>query len=274
VNTNRLIDSTFSVYNHQPLETGPLAIDGITPTSSPIRLDFVDPSGSMTGRLLPTSLPIQQITIPSTTVVPAPGMGGGKVVTDKTYTISCVDAANPFVFVLAEDFGLTGRESAKELEAIKEELMLVREHAAVLMGLATSLEAARLVQGTPKIALVASPISYTTPSGRVVQEEEYDIWVRPFSMGNPHPAIQMTGAVCVGAASAVPGTIVNAVVQATRNRRGTSLGGNQAVGVGHGSGTMSVDGDCEEIGGETVVRSGSVYRTARRLMEGSALYLA
>jgi 2-methylaconitate cis-trans-isomerase PrpF len=275
VNTDRLIDSTFSVINHLPLETGSLSLDGVHPTSSPIRLDFLNPSGSMTGRLLPTSVPIQTITIPSSTILPIPGIGGANVPNDKSYTISCVDAANPFIFVLASEFGLTGHETSKEIESITEELMRVREHAAVLMGLASSPEQARKVQGTPKIALVGIPSTYKTSSGRLVEEGEYDVWIRAFSMGKPHPAIQMTGAVCVGAASSIPGTIINRIVEQTRQNRGDMVTGETAaVVIGHASGTMSVDGECQVVDGETIVKSGSVYRTARRLMEGSALYLA
>jgi 2-methylaconitate cis-trans-isomerase PrpF len=272
-----LITSTFSVFNHYPLESGSLSLDGVNSSSSPIRLDFLNPSGSMTGRLLPTGLPIQTITIPRATLLQAPGYGGIAAIEDKSYTISCVDAANPFVFVLAEEFGLKGSEDVKELEAISTDLMAVREHAAVLMGLAPSVEAARLVQGTPKIALVGRPKTYIASSKRVVHGSEFDIWIRPFSMGKPHPAIQITGAVCVGAACAIPGTVINNILEEEKARLATGVSGTiperKGVVVGHASGTMSVDGDSEVINGETIVRSGSVYRTARRLMEGRALYI-
>jgi 2-methylaconitate cis-trans-isomerase PrpF len=82
----------------------------------------------------------------------------------------------------------------------------------------------------------------------------------------------MTGAVCLGAASSIPGSMVNLLVRASQIAKGKTE--RDAVVIGHASGTMATQGDAEVTSqGEVVVRSGSVYRTARRLMEGTVLYL-
>ncbi|ORX37074.1 PrpF protein [Kockovaella imperatae] len=264
VNTDRIIHSTFEVQDGVPVEIGEMQLDGVGATGSPIRLDFVDPAGSMTGKLLPTGSPLDTVTLPSnTSSQPA-----------RTFTVSCVDAANPFVFVDARQLGLTGLESPAEIaSSTTETLMDIRAVCAVHMGLASSHETARQVMGTPKIAIVAPPMDYSVPAvdggKRIIRSTDVDIWIRPFSMGRPHPSIQMTGAVCVGSASAVPGTIVHEIISGSRASRMPRANGDEAVIVGHASGTMAINGESETIAGHVVVKSGSVYRTARRLMEGS-----
>ncbi|WVR04910.1 hypothetical protein IAU60_001922 [Kwoniella sp. DSM 27419] len=248
VNTNRIIRSTFATHDGVPVELGDMRLDGVSVAGAPVRLDFLDPAGSMTGRLLPTGRPMDAI-----------------VVGTQTYHVSCVDAANPFVFVSADELGVDGDSS---LATLTPTLMSIRAIAAVQMGLAESVETASLVMGTPKIAIVGPPTAYTTSSGRRVEPTEQDIWIRAYSMGRPHPAVQMTGAVCIGAASAIPGTLVHRYFVESRTHRGESTSG--PVVIGHAGGTMAVEGSCRQtLEGEVIVDCGTVYRTARRLMEGT-----
>ena len=211
----------------------------------------------MTGKLLPTGSPVDNITVQ-----------------DQTFRVSCVDAANPFIFVDYRELGLDGTETVAKIGALTTGILMeIRATCAVKMGLASTVEAARLVMGTPKIALIGPPVDYTVAGSaqREIRAEETDIWVRAFSMGKPHPTIQMTGAVCVGAASSIPGAIVHDIV--TSNRASKLGGVDDAVVIGHASGTMAINGDSSIVNGEVVLRSGSVYRTARRLMEGSVCYM-
>jgi 2-methylaconitate cis-trans-isomerase PrpF len=259
VNTGKIIHSTFLAEHGYPVEFGELKLDGVSGAGSPIRLDFLDPAGCMTGLLLPTGSPTDIITVPYRGV-------------PTSFTVSCVDAANPFVFVSRSDFGLTGEESIAELQTnLTDILMDIRAEAAVKMGLATSPESARRVMGTPKIALIGQPVEYTTAAGRCISSDEMDIWVRPFSMGKPHPAIQMTGAVCLAAAAAVPGTLVNLISTVSQAARAGTK--SPPLLIGHASGTMATDSQAlVDANGKLEIRRGSVYRTARRLMEGSVLY--
>ncbi|NIQ74366.1 MAG: 3-methylitaconate isomerase, partial [Gammaproteobacteria bacterium] len=70
------------------------AIDGVPGTGGKVTLHFVNPGGSVAGKLLPTGNVRDVIEVP----------GIGKI------TISVVDAANPVVFVRAKDIGLRGTE--------------------------------------------------------------------------------------------------------------------------------------------------------------------
>lgn len=73
---------------------GDFAIAGVPGTAAPVRLMFVEPSGTLGKGLLPTGNVVD--------VLYVPGLGEVQV--------SIVDAANPLVFVRAEALGLTGRE--------------------------------------------------------------------------------------------------------------------------------------------------------------------
>lgn len=195
----------------------------------------MDPAGSMTGCLLPTGTATDTITLSD----------------NRQIIVSCVDAANPFVFVCYDQLELPLAPTIRDLSdpSLVATVLEIRALAAVKMGLAKSTDEAAVRMGTPKIALVGPSSS-----------DDADISVRAFSMGLPHPTIQMTGAVCVGAASATPGTVVNAIVQ-----------GKQDLVISHACGTMMVRGQAKLEEGVIDIVSGSVYRTARRLMEGSVM---
>jgi len=66
-----------------------------------VRLEFMDPGGAVTGRLLPTGNVADTLDIP----------GHGPI------EASMVDAANPCVFIAAADLGLTGAEMPADLDA-------------------------------------------------------------------------------------------------------------------------------------------------------------
>lgn len=261
MNTGVLIHSTFEVDNGLPVDYGNMKLDGVTALGSPIRLDFLDPSGSMTGALLPTGKAVDTISLPDP-VDPS---------VTHLYHVSCVDSANPFIFVDADDFGLTGNETAPALLAITPRLMQLRATMSVRMGLARTVAEAAKVMGTPKIAIVGAPSSASALSSNAIGSSPPDILVRPFSMGKPHPTIQMTGAVCVATACSIPGTVA-----ANKYRIGRSIAeraDTSMVIIGHGSGVMCTASQvtAKENGSIDVI-SGSVYRTARRLMEGRVYY--
>jgi 2-methylaconitate cis-trans-isomerase PrpF len=129
-NTKKIICSTFKVRDGRAVVEGDLEIPGVAGAGSPIRLDFLDPGGATTGRLLPTTKPVDTLTIP--------GIG--------PIEVSMVDAANACAFVSARSLGLTGAELPDELDTnarVLELFAAIREHASVAMGITRSLEEAR-----------------------------------------------------------------------------------------------------------------------------------
>lgn len=239
------------------MEDGDCIVDGVGQPGSPIHLEFVRPAGSMTGRLLPIGKSREVVELPSNshgiTSIP----------------ISCIDAANPFVFVAASDLGLVGNEAPQELVPYTDILMLIRAVGAVRMGLSASIEEAMRTAGTPKIAVVGGPRRFVTTSGRTLLEEDMDLHVRSFSMGQPHGSLQQTGAVCLAAACSVPGSIPNLLMRqrATQQRTDTFR-------FAHGSGLIETTATVEKTGDGVEVISAAVVRTARRLFKGAMCYLA
>jgi 2-methylaconitate cis-trans-isomerase PrpF len=187
-----------------------------------------------------------------------------------------IDAANPFVMISATDFTtILGANAAPETQHALVEA--IRCQGAVDMGLATSTKVAGLTRGTPKIALLSSPTHRAN-------NKTPDIYVQSYSMGLPHPTLQLTGAVCLGSAVSIQGTIA-ADLSATpitdgpptpertpspdmQGERKDTANTRQIV-IEHSKGTIPV---LVKKNGEDGIESCAVSRTARRLFEGRVCY--
>ena len=250
-NTRKIIASRFAVEDGMAVVDGDFVLDGVDGGGSPIRLEFQDPGGARTGRLLPTNNAFDLLHIP--------GVGDVEV--------SMVDAANPCVFVAAASMGGSGTELPGDLEQdldLLARLETIRRHAAVKMGLAATIKAAADLLGVPKVAMVAAPIDAPTLSSRVLAADEIDILVRMISIGQPHRAVPLTGALCLAAACRIPDSVAWRMLKESA-RRGP-------LRIGHPSGVTLVDADVETWDASVRVRQATVYRTARRLFQGEVLY--
>jgi hypothetical protein len=179
---------------------------------------------------------------------------------------SCIDAANPCVFVAAGDLGMTGSELPGDLDKNAgwlARMEAIRRAASVAMGLTPDLEAAGRLASIPKVAMLAAPSAARTISSRVLRADEQDIAVRMISVGQPHRAVPITGAICLAVAARVPGTIAHQLCTA----------GEGPIRIGHPSGTTVVDAAVgADAQGILQAGHGAVYRTARRLFEGNVLF--
>jgi 2-methylaconitate cis-trans-isomerase PrpF len=252
-NAGRIIVSRFEAAGGEALVDGPLALDGVSGTGAPIRLDFVDPGGARSGSLLPSGH--------ARDVLEVPGLGPVEV--------SMVDAASPGVFVRAESLGRTGTEAPQQMDAdapLLEALEAIRCAAAVAMGLAPDTEAARRKQSMPRVAMVGPPREAVLPSGRRVAADEADITVRMLSMGQPHRAVTATGALCLAVACRIPGSIPSELAR--------EAAAGRPIRIGHASGVVVADAavqpDPARRGGQQCLHA-TLYRTARRLFEGTVL---
>ncbi|MDY0393535.1 PrpF domain-containing protein [Virgibacillus halophilus] len=93
-NTGKNIVTFVPVKDGHTQYEGTFYISGISNPGSKIRLDFIEPGGAVTGDLLPTGKSKDLLQTKST----------GEI------EVSMVDAANPLVFVKADDVGLNGTE--------------------------------------------------------------------------------------------------------------------------------------------------------------------
>jgi 2-methylaconitate cis-trans-isomerase PrpF len=246
-NTGGFIHARFAVRDGRAETGGELAIGGVAGTGAPVRLDFLDPGGARTGRLLPTGRPVDEVELED----------GGR------FRLSLVDAAAPVAFVAAAELGLDGTEPPDELEARPEVMALLdrlRRRAGVLMGLAG--EPAAVELASPKVAVLGPPRPFRTLDGRLVAAADHDVGVRMLSMERAHRAVPVTGALCLGVACRVPGTVAQAVAAAP-------AAAGDPVRVGNPSGVVQVAAEVAEAAGGWRAGSASLYRTARSLMRGA-----
>lgn len=247
VNTGKIIRAIFEVRGGVTLQAGGYTMSGVHGMAAPVRLDFLEPGGAATSKLLPTGDVVNQIDVDERTKLAS----------------SLVDAANPCAFFLAEEFGLTGSELPEEIEAIDgmlERLEDARRRASVAMGIEPSYETAAENRAVPFIALVSAPRAYRSLSGEFVVQSDTDIVVRFVSSGRLHRAIPVTGGLCTAIAASIEGTLVHA-----------SLGGpipGREIRIGTPSGVFSANAFVEQKNGAYRAEYATIVRTTRRLFDG------
>ncbi|AFY02462.1 2-methylaconitate cis-trans isomerase PrpF family protein [Bdellovibrio bacteriovorus] len=233
-NTSKIIHSYFPVENGEPVFAGDFAIPGVSGTAAPVRLEFQQPGGAVTGKLLPTGQVRETL----------------KVSESESMEVTLLDAANPCVFVRAKDLGLTGAETPAQLEASVEllkKLDLVRRLGSVKMGIAPDLEAAKNSIAVPYIALVSAPSS-----------DGMNFSMRVIASGQPHKALPLTVSLCAAVAAKIPGTVVSELASGISNE----------VQIGMPSGVLTLNADVTQEKGQWTAVSGSFFRTARLLFAG------
>ena len=262
-NTDKIIEEDVVTRGGRVIYSGDYAIAGVPGTAAPVKLKFMDPAGTLGGGLLPTGNPSDMLEIE--------GLGSIRV--------SIVDAANPLVFVKAEDAGLKGTELPKDLDndpGMLERLEKIRSMAAFRLGLVSDpLRSAWDSPGIPKMTFVSAPQDYTASDGSVITGASVDICSRMMSMQKTHPSYAMTGAMCTAAAAVIPGTVVNEVLSERVLGEAEALDESSGllsalIRIGHPSGIL--EAGVEFIpGGEgelPFVRDTYGFRTARLLMKG------
>lgn len=236
-NVGKRIIAELEIMHGQPVWQGDYHIDGVAFPGAPIRLRFLDPAGGSSGELYPTGKLVDELALPDGSRVEA----------------TLVDAGNPTVFVRARDFGLKGdEEMAALLETARHRLEWAREIAAVVMGLAPDIFAARRERpGSPRISLLSES-----------RNEDCQINARILTSGRSlHHAFTGTGAIALACACATEGTLPQQLAGAPV--RGMPLT------FSHASGKQTVEavlGHSVEYG--WTISEVVMTRTARPLMRG------
>ncbi|MEQ3679895.1 PrpF domain-containing protein [Pseudophaeobacter sp.] len=244
-NTSRIITASFPVNNGLLSNKGDFAIEGVAGTAAPIRLDFHLPGGTKTGSLLPSGNPADLLQLPN----------------GRNISASLIDAANPCVFISAEDVGKVGTETPQELAGdlgFLSNMEMIRQAGSFRMGVTPDIAAAKQMQSVPKVAIVAAPTDAKIQSGKVLLGTDVDLVVRMISMQQPHRAVPITGALCLAIACRIDGTIPARLARATLN----------TLTLSQPSGTIAVDANVRYINNTPVALSGTVLRTARLLFSG------
>lgn len=226
-NTGAFIEAIVETPDGRVNYEGDVAIDGVPGTSAPVLLNFMNVIGSKTGALFPTGNPIDTI---------------------DGVQVTCIDVAMPMVIGRAEDFGVTGYESAEELNdnrSLFERIELIRIKAGEMMGFK---DVASSV--VPKFGLLAK-----ARAGGSVAARYFVPW-------KCHPSYAVTGSICTGSALLAAGTIAEGLC-ALPNAHPTPLQ------IEHPSGVIDVVFEHENGPAGFGLNSAGLIRTARKLFTGS-----
>ena len=206
---------------------GPAQIDGVPGTAAPVALQFMETVGGVTGAFLPT---------------------GNLTDTIDGIEVTCMDVAMPIVIARAASFGLTGYESAAELDdnaAFYERMEAIRIEAGSRMGMGDVSQSV-----APKFGLLAPARDGGT------------IATRYFMPWKCHPTMAVTGAQCLASCVLTPGSVADGMAARPNETPAT-------ITLEHASGQIDVvvDYDLGETGFS--VKSAGLVRTARKLAAGS-----
>ena len=226
VNTGARVLAKVQTQGGQVVYDGETAIDGVPGTAAPVALMFRDIAGGATGAMFPTGSRVDEI---------------------DGIRVSCVDVAMPMVIALASDFGLSGSETAAELDENRsffDRMEAVRLKAGDLMGMG---DVAKSV--TPKFGLLAPPMHGGSAT------------VRYFMPWKTHPTLAVTGSQCLSACLLCPGTVGDGLAQG-------SIGSPAHMLLEHPMGKMEVTVDYANEGARFEIHSAGLTRTARKLAAG------
>uniref|UniRef100_A0A060T752 ARAD1C18238p n=1 Tax=Blastobotrys adeninivorans TaxID=409370 RepID=A0A060T752_BLAAD len=229
-NTRTKIFETFEVTRYGKYQpNGDTYISGVKRPGSAVKIQYLDPAGSVTNQLFPSGAR-QQVLLDESSV-----------------KATLIDVVNPFIFVDWRSLPETIRSAEPNDEKVLQFIERVRRAGAVEFGLAQNIEKAAMIRATPKIAVI-----------KPVDDSVGDIFVTAYTMGQLHPALQLSGTACLAAAMRLNNTVPSEIYRIKARAQ------DKSITIVHRQGPISaiVDGDGDSI------KSVSVIRTARRLFEG------
>jgi 2-methylaconitate cis-trans-isomerase PrpF len=229
VNTGATVEARVHTPGGRVSYEGTTAIDGVPGTAAPVGLQFLDVVGSSCGAFLPTGKPRDVI---------------------DGIEVTLMDVAMPMMIGRAADFGLTGYETAEELDANRDlyaKMEPMRLEAGRRMGLGDVTKSVM-----PKIGLLSAP-----RHGGAISARYFMPW-------NCHPSMAVTGSQCLAACTLTPGTVAD----------GLGVIPNEVpalMKIEHPMGMIEVTVDYDQTAGGFVMKSAGLVRTARMIARGEAM---
>ncbi|WP_299628720.1 4-oxalomesaconate tautomerase [uncultured Tateyamaria sp.] len=227
VNTEARVAAMVQTPGGQVSYEGDTRIDGVPGTSAPVALQFMETVGGVTGAFLPTGKLVDVI---------------------DGVEVTCMDVAMPMIIARAESLGLTGYESAAELDENADffaRMEALRIKAGALMGMGDVSSSV-----TPKFGVLAP----ATKGGTIA--------TRYFMPWKTHPTMAVTGAQCLAACVLTPGTVADGLAAKPNVTPAP-------ITLEHASGTIDVLVDYAQAENGFTIKSAGLVRTARKLAQGS-----
>jgi 4-oxalomesaconate tautomerase len=231
INTNSVIEEIVQTPNGRVQYNGTARIDGVPGTAAPILMNLFDQVGGKTKKLLPTGHLKDRI---------------------DNLDVSILDAGTVMVLLRADAIGLTGGEDEtffKTNQMLMERLERIRREAGRLAGLGDVSNSV-----LPKIGILSTP-----------QTESANIRSRYLTPHTLHPSHAVTGAICIGTALKIKGTVASEVGR--ENGKPIEL-----IVIEHPAGVIEVNIELDRQGDQIQVRKVGTMRTARKLMQGYVFY--
>ena len=225
VNTGARIVARVQTPNKVLTYQGDVAIAGVPGTAAPVRLTFMDVVGSATGEFLPTGNLRDEI---------------------DGIEVTCMDVAMPVVMARAQDFGLSGYETAEELsdnQAFFTRMEAIRIQAGKKMGMGDVKQSV-----TPKFAIIAP-----ARTGGLIAARYFMPW-------KTHPSMAVTGAQCLAACALTPETISDGMLERPQSSPAQMK-------IEHPSGMIEILVEFSLDDGFSLHAAGLI-RTARKLADG------
>jgi hypothetical protein len=225
VNTGAQVRSRIQTPGGQLDYDGETEIAGAPGTSAPIELTFMGVVGAATGSFLPT---------------------GSLRDTIHGVEVTCMDVAMPVIVARAGDLGVSGYESAEDLDADKDffdRIEAIRIAAGEKMGMGDVRKSV-----TPKFGILAPARDGGT------------IAVRYFMPWKTHPSMAVTGAQCLASCALTPGSVADGLLERPE-------ASPAEVTLEHASGSIGVLVDFNARDGFELTAAGLI-RTARKLAAG------
>ncbi|MDH3703913.1 MAG: PrpF family protein [Alphaproteobacteria bacterium] len=245
-NTKKIIHAHFDMDDGSAAVDGDYELRGVAGTGSPVTLEFRNPGGAATGKLLPSGN--------VTDTLDVPGVG--------TIEVSLVDAGNPVIFVEAAALGMEGTELPADIDANSElmtRLEAIRRHGAVRMGIVERPE--DTIPVMPFVGFVAPAKDAKTIADETLRADQGDVTARILSSGNTHRALPLTCSMCTTVASRIEGTLVHRNTKPTDNPR-------DDLNIMQPSGILTVASNVFLKGNDWHAEFGATYRTQRRMFDG------
>lgn len=231
INTNSTIEEIVQTPNGKVKYDGNAKIDGVPGTAAPIIMNLFDLVGGKTGKQFPT----------------------GKLKEEINGTpVTIIDAGSTMVLIKASDLGMKGDENEdffKENTLLMSKIEAIRLEAGLRAGMGDVKD-----NVLPKVGILSAP-----------KDANHNIQSRYLTPKTLHPSHAVTGAICIGAALKLKGTVASEVGKENGKPR-------EMVVIEHPSGIIEINIEMINKNGEWFLEKAGTIRTVRKIMEGWVYY--